>query len=296
MRVSPAAATAGATVEVFGSVASGLDIPSSDIDFALLADLQRPAAGRLLRALTRHLSARGLPARLIPARVPVVQVSAGGAECDVSVQDALCLHKAALLRAYGRADARFRGLFRLTKHWARRRGLNDAFRGTLNSFAYALLTVQFLQTRRPPILPCLQAPRVEHAGRAHELPPPAAVVRGLEVRFIDGAALDNYGATNPAPAAALFPPLLAFIRDLLDRRADWAVSVRAGAPLPRRPDGGGGAAAAAGLVRIEDPFDPADNVARSLSAPGAARLRAELERACGILRDAGDLHAVCAPA
>ena len=313
-------ADAPVTVEVFGSVASGLDIPSSDIDFGLLpsSDLAPDETTRLLRGLARFLRGRGLPTRLVPARIPVVQVkAAGGFECDVSVQDALSLHKAALLRAYNRADARFGALFRAIKHWARRRGLNDAFRGTLNSFAYALLTIQFLQTRRPPILPCLHAVRiVDPAGRVHDLPPPVARVRGLEVRFFgaspDGTGpagpwpLDNFGAPNPAPTAALLPPLLGFVRELLDRRDAWTVSVRTGAPVPRPPEvakGPGGVAAAAagggggrGYLRIEDPFDPADNVARSLGPGGGDRLRAELDRALRVLRESGDMRTVCAPA
>ena len=180
-----AAISAPIAVHVFGSVSSGLDIPSSDIDFALLAELPSNDIKRLLRDLARALPRRGLPARLIPARVPVVQVTAAcGTECDVTVQDALCLYKAALLRAYGRADPRFRSLFRALKHWARRRGLNDAFRGTLNSFAYALLTVQFLQTRSPPVLPCLHAPRVvDRAGRAHDLPPVDSLLNPKSVDF-----------------------------------------------------------------------------------------------------------------
>lgn len=35
--------------------------------------------------------------------------------------------------------------------------VNDPYRGTLSSYAYILLTIHFLQTRSPAILPCLQA-------------------------------------------------------------------------------------------------------------------------------------------
>lgn len=35
--------------------------------------------------------------------------------------------------------------------------MNSAYDGTLSSYGYILLAIHFLQTRSPPILPCLQA-------------------------------------------------------------------------------------------------------------------------------------------
>jgi DNA polymerase sigma len=44
----------------------------------------------------------------------------------------------------------------VVKHWANSRDLNDASQGTLNSFGWALLVIQYLQMLQPPILPSLQ--------------------------------------------------------------------------------------------------------------------------------------------
>jgi hypothetical protein len=44
-------------------------------------------------------------------------------------------------------------------------GINDASEHTLNSFGYTLFLIQFLQTRDPPILPCLQAETISCNGR-----------------------------------------------------------------------------------------------------------------------------------
>lgn len=44
----------------------------------------------------------------------------------------------------------------LIKHWAKRRRVNDAYTGTLSSYAYCLMAIAHLQQRRPPVLPVLQ--------------------------------------------------------------------------------------------------------------------------------------------
>ena len=43
------------------------------------------------------------------------------------------------------------------KFWAKRRSVNDPYRGSLSSYAWVLLAIHFLQTCEPPVLPCLQA-------------------------------------------------------------------------------------------------------------------------------------------
>lgn len=52
-------------------------------------------------------------------------------------------------------DWRVGALVRLVKVWARSHNLNDASQGTFNSFALTLLVIFHLQTRNPPILPCI---------------------------------------------------------------------------------------------------------------------------------------------
>lgn len=81
----------------------------------------------------------------------------------------LCLPQrfvqASLLRTYVSLDGRVAPLLSLIKTWAKARGINDASEHTLNSFGYTLLLIQFLQTRQPPVLPCLQADRISINGR-----------------------------------------------------------------------------------------------------------------------------------
>jgi hypothetical protein len=44
----------------------------------------------------------------------------------------------------------------VVKYWARQRDLNNTYHGTLSSYAYVLMCIHLLQTRNPPIVPCLQ--------------------------------------------------------------------------------------------------------------------------------------------
>lgn len=44
----------------------------------------------------------------------------------------------------------------IVKHWAKQRQVNEPYKGTLSSYAWVLLVINFLQQRSPPILPCLQ--------------------------------------------------------------------------------------------------------------------------------------------
>jgi DNA polymerase sigma len=64
---------------------------------------------------------------------------------DVTVNNRLAVINTKLLRDYGAVDARLRALVLLVKHWAKRRRVNDAYVGTLSSYAYALMCISHLQ-------------------------------------------------------------------------------------------------------------------------------------------------------
>ncbi len=56
------------------------------------------------------------------------------------------------MHSAAQADCRFPALFQVLRHWAWSRAVNNAAAGTLNSLAYALLTLDFIHTL-PPTLP-----------------------------------------------------------------------------------------------------------------------------------------------
>lgn len=125
---------------------------------------------------------------LTRARVPVVKLMdpVTGISCDICVNNVLAVVNTKLLHDYARIDVRLRQLAFIVKHWAKSRGVNVTYQGTLSSYAwvillnqlslhfhafvllfgwlntwtlfyrYVLMCIHFLQQRRPPILPCLQ--------------------------------------------------------------------------------------------------------------------------------------------
>lgn len=92
---------------------------------------------------------------------------------DITLNNDLAVANTSLLRDYAAVDPRLRQLVLLVKHWAKRRRVNDAYTGSLSSYAYCLLAIAHLQQRAPPVLPILQEGEPtkrqtvgEQAGRA----------------------------------------------------------------------------------------------------------------------------------
>jgi DNA polymerase sigma len=77
-------------------------------------------------------------------------------QVDITLNNRLAVANTSMLRDYAAIDPRLRQLVMLIKHWAKRRRVNDAYTGTLSSYAYCLLAIAHLQTRDPPVLPVLQ--------------------------------------------------------------------------------------------------------------------------------------------
>ena len=105
---------------------------------------------------------------IVKARMPVAKFveSLTGVACDVCINNHLAVANTRLLLHYSEVDGRLRDLVYIIKHWAKRRGVNEPFTGTLSSYCYVLMCIHLLQTRRPPILPCLQVGSSALARRA----------------------------------------------------------------------------------------------------------------------------------
>ena len=89
-----------------------------------------------------------------------VAVVVADTKADITINNHLALINTKMLREYATIDPRMRHLVLLVKYWAKRRKVNDAYVGTLSSYAYALMCIAHLQRRVPPVLPVL-----------HEMPP-----------------------------------------------------------------------------------------------------------------------------
>lgn len=95
---------------------------------------------------------------IVQARMPVAKFVERETEvqCDICINNLLAVVNTRMLRDYSAVDPRLRTLVYCVKHWAKRRKVNEPWTGTLSSYCYVLMCIHLLQSRNPPILPCLQ--------------------------------------------------------------------------------------------------------------------------------------------
>lgn len=81
-----------------------------------------------------------------------------GVQCDINFSAQLAIHNTHLLRCYSLTDPRVRPLVLFVKHWAKIRGINTSYRGTLSSYGYVLMVLHYLiNVAQPSVCPNLQA-------------------------------------------------------------------------------------------------------------------------------------------
>lgn len=104
-----------------------------------------------------------------------------GVQCDVNFSAHLALHNTALLRCYSYTDTRVTPLVLFVKHWAKVRGINDPYRGTLSSYGYVLMVLHYLvNVVQPFVCPNLQLLAPPNDPNT---PPEHAICKGYNVRF-----------------------------------------------------------------------------------------------------------------
>lgn len=188
-------------------------------------------------------------------------------------------------------DRRVPALARAVKSWAKRRKIADPATGTLNSFAWTLLSVFHCQTRDPPILPPLDELMLDDPGSrdylAEDVDESAAIDRA-HLEALEEAVSDPRWAKLAGMNHETLGELLASFFKTYAANVDLflqglVVSCLTGSWCVRAEGKWTGAAFA-----VEDPWEPTQNVARTLRAGpagGVLRVRAELERACDLFQD-----------
>ncbi|PHH77911.1 hypothetical protein CDD80_7593 [Ophiocordyceps camponoti-rufipedis] len=108
-----------------------------------------------------------------------------GVQCDINFSAHLALQNTALLRCYSYTDVRVRPMVLFVKHWAKVRGINSGYRGTLSSYGYVLMVLHYLvNVANPFVCPNLQ----QLAPPPHPDLTPAEIeatisCRGYNIRF-----------------------------------------------------------------------------------------------------------------
>ncbi|KAJ3411315.1 hypothetical protein HDV05_002379 [Chytridiales sp. JEL 0842] len=149
------------TVHLFGSSANGLGGPSSDVDVTIrippgFDPSTHPASNvPFLSMLLRNEGMKDVVA-ITGAKVPLCKFTdpTTNLKCDLSVGNMLGVHNSRLLQTYCSIHPVSRPLILLVKSWAKERDLNDAGAGTVSSYAWSLMVINFLQ--RKGMLPALQ--------------------------------------------------------------------------------------------------------------------------------------------
>jgi DNA polymerase sigma len=264
---------------LYGSCANSFGFTKSDIDVCLTIGDPDVNKAEVLLKLADILQADNLQnvQALTHARVPIVKMMDPdtGMSCDICVNNLLAVVNTKLLRDYAQIDVRLRQLAFLVKHWAKSRGVNETYRGTLSSYAYVLMCIHFLQQRRPPILPCLQG-----------MPSTYAVTfETVECSYFDQVGkLHGFGSRNGEGIAELiwgFFRYWAYCHDY----ANDVISIRTGSIISKRAklwttrvrnD--------RHLICIEDPFEVDHDLGRVVDKFSIRVLREEFERAAEILQ------------
>ncbi|EPQ66454.1 hypothetical protein BGT96224_3680, partial [Blumeria graminis f. sp. tritici 96224] len=81
-----------------------------------------------------------------------------GIQCDINFSAELAIHNTHLLRCYSSCDPRVKKVVLFVKYWAKIRGINIPYKGTLSSYGYVLMVLHYLvNVTLPFVCPNLQA-------------------------------------------------------------------------------------------------------------------------------------------
>jgi len=151
---------------VFGSCAVGLGSKKSDIDACVVMkdcpelgalkeehgedDYKRFVLSEISKELEDEKSGWEVLKTLLDIRIPLIKCTdkTTKLEADISFSNAV-MHEAKtqLLRKFSQSHALVRVLILTVKYWSGQRKIRDSF--MLNSYAWTLLTIQFLQVKMP---------------------------------------------------------------------------------------------------------------------------------------------------
>ncbi|KAI8811539.1 hypothetical protein BJ742DRAFT_659811, partial [Cladochytrium replicatum] len=284
---------------LFGSSVNGLGSESSDVDIVLMTtwdDREHGVAN--MHVLAELLKRNGMKQiyTVTKAKVPICKFFDPETylSCDINVNSMQALPNTHLIWTYVETDPRVRPLVMVIKHWAKRRVLNDAAKGgTLSSYCWVMMVLNFLQMRNPPILPSLHEIYFEQLKSDPENVK-QNIIDGVDCTFFDDlSALRGHGDANHETLGGLLYAFFHRYTVTFDYDRD-VVSVRHGRLLSKRERGWHiDIERMCRFLCVEEPFNPSRNLANSADGVSVAGLREEFERALSILARSGDLDEMC---
>ncbi|KAI4979221.1 hypothetical protein ZWY2020_015974 [Hordeum vulgare] len=272
-----------AQLHLYGSCANSFGTSHSDVDVCLEIDIGTGSEVELLLRLAEILRGDNFDSveAITSARVPIVRMldAGSGFSCDICINNLFAVANTKLLKDYAQIDGRLLQLASIVKHWAKLRGVNETYRGTLSSYAYVLMCISFLQLREPKILPCLQAME----------PTYTMVVDDTECAYFDEVdQLRDFGAENKETIAELLWAFFHYWAFQHDYRKD-VISIRMGKIISKKEKNW---TTRIGndrhLICIEDPFETGHDLGRVVDRQTIRIVREEFERAAAVLQHDDD--------
>ncbi|XP_010184294.1 PREDICTED: poly(A) RNA polymerase GLD2 isoform X2 [Mesitornis unicolor] len=268
-----------------GSTLNGFGTRTSDGDLCLVIKEepvnQKTEARHILSLVQKHFSTKLSSyierPQLIRAKVPIVKFrdKVSCVEFDLNVNNVVGIRNTFLLRTYAYLENRVRPLVLAVKKWAKFHDINDASRGTLNSYSLVLMVLHYLQTLPEPIIPSLQKNYSEYFDPA------------IQLRFVHQVpcAIPPYFSKNESSLGDL---LIGFLK-YYATDFDWShqiISVREAKAIPRSD----GAEWRNKFICIEEPFDRT-NTARAVHEKLKFDIiKAEFVKSWQVLQDRKDLN------
>ncbi|KAL1924362.1 uncharacterized protein VTP21DRAFT_7397 [Calcarisporiella thermophila] len=275
-------------VHMFGSSVNNLGTSTSDVDICVTTPWDGLNNVHTLAKVLRKHGMKHIYC-VTNAKVPIVKLWDPEYKfaCDINVNNTLALHNTRMIATYVAIDPRVRPLAMIIKHWARRRELNDAAEGgTLSTYTWTCMIINFLQMRDPPILPSLHKIARERGITS------GVMAQGVDCTFFDDISeLQRFGEKNTESLGGL---LYAFFRRFafeFDYERE-VVSVREGRYMTK-DEKSWHIGKNARLLCVEEPFSTSRNLGNSADEVSVIGLRQEFRRAINILHDKVNLALCC---
>ncbi|KAK6008552.1 hypothetical protein QM012_000455 [Aureobasidium pullulans] len=277
-------------VNVFGSSGNLLSSNDSDVDVCVTTPLKALESMHTLAAVLHRHGMQNVVCRA-GAKVPIVKMWDPELQlaCDLNVNNPLALENTRMIKTYVQIDERVRPLAKIIKYWTKRRILNDAaFGGTISSYTWICMILNFLQTRNPPILPSLQKISSSRSTQ----------INGQTSAFADNLEeLRGYGKDNHESLGQLMFHFFRYYGYVFDY-GEHVVSVKEGKPLPRKEKGWDTGnhmeKESHNRLCVEEPFNTQRNLGNSADNYAFTGIHKEIRRAFDLLKDGSGLEECCA--
>lgn len=238
--------------------------------------------------------------RIVKVWDPVLKLA-----CDMNVNNMLALENTRMIKTYVQIDDRVRPLAMIIKYWTKQRILNDAgkylesfmhlfltrntaFGGTISSYTWICMILNFLQTRDPPIIPSLHKLPYRKSDDTTGTPSESEFADDIEK-------LRGFGKDNKESVGQLLFHFFRRYGHELDFEKH-VISVREGRLLTREEKDWhlvGLKKEARNRLCVEEPFNTDRNLGNSADDFAWRGIHLEIRRAFDLLADAQQLDKAC---